>query len=285
MKRGPAHLVLMAALVLVSTSGPFLVCARMDAYAVVFWRMALSALLFLGWAAATGTLRGIPAARVRQMALAALLLTAHFVLWVKAFDLTDFSSNLLLLVMQPVIAAFLGVRLGEPATRDTWISIGLAVVGLAVIAGGDFALGPRALLGDAMCVLGDLAMALFYVTARDARRVTPLPAFMGITLALGSLAMAPVLALGGARLFRYPAASWGWMAALVAFTTVGGHGLMNLAARHVRLFALNVVIVLEPAIGILLGTALLDATVRPLQAAGGIVLGVSVIIGLRGSFR
>ena len=73
MKRGPAHLVLMAALVLVSTSGPFLVCARMDAYAVVFWRMALSALLFLGWAAATGTLRGIPAARVRQMALAALL--------------------------------------------------------------------------------------------------------------------------------------------------------------------------------------------------------------------
>jgi len=117
-----------------------------------------------------------------RLVVGALLLAAHFVLWVKAFDLTDYASNLLLLVAQPVIATFLAMRLGEPANRNTWISLGLATLGLTIIAGGDFALGPRALLGDAMCILGDLAIALFYVVTRDARQGMSMPAFLGATL-------------------------------------------------------------------------------------------------------
>jgi drug/metabolite transporter (DMT)-like permease len=62
---------------------------------------------------------------------------------------------------------------------------------------------------------------------------------------------------------------------------MGGHGLMNFAARHVKLFTLNVVIVLEPAIGIVIGGMLFGATVSLLQAFGGAILAVAVIIGLR----
>lgn len=280
MSRSLSHLVLFAGLVLVSTSGPFLVSAGMDAYAVVFLRLAFAGPLFLIWAATRGTLR-IPSALLGQVVLGAALLTAHFLLWVKAFDLTDYASNLLLLVTQPVVAAVLGARLGERTSVMTWISVALAVTGLLVIAHGDFALGPRALLGDALCVLAAVAVTVFFVVTRTARAELPLPVFMGWTLLLGAGFALPVALLSGGNLFDHPPAAWGWLAALVVFTTLGGHGLLNLAARHVKLFTLNVVIVLEPPLAIAMGAPLFGASVTPLQVAGGVVLALAVIVGLQ----
>jgi drug/metabolite transporter (DMT)-like permease len=278
--RGAAHVVLLVALVLVSTSGPFLTMARMDAFAVVFWRCALSAPLFFAWAAARGEL-SVARRDLGPMVLGALLLTAHWCAWIKAFDLTDYASNLLLLVAQPIIAAFLGIRLGERPTRATWISITLALVGLAVIAGGDFALGPRALFGDALCIAGGFGITLFYVVTREVRARTSLATFMGVTMGAGALASLPVAIGAGGPLLPEGAASWLWLAGLVVLTTALGHGFMNLAARHVRLFALNVVIVLEPVLGILMGALLFPVDVRPLQLAGGALLAIAVWIGVR----
>src|SRR5262245_11073183 len=87
------HAALVAGLVCVSTSGPFLRMTGMDAYAVAFWRMVLSAALFLAWAAVRGELRVAPG-HVRRLVLGGVLLAAHFALWIKAFDLTNYASNL-----------------------------------------------------------------------------------------------------------------------------------------------------------------------------------------------
>lgn len=250
----------------------------MDAYTIVLLRQGFAALLFFAWAAGAGW--HLQREHVPRILGGAVLLTAHFLLWVKAFDLTDFASNLLLLVAQPIIAALLGVRLGDPPTRRTWIAVGLAVAGLAVIAGGDFALGTRALIGDAMCIVGGLAIALFYVVTRDARSATPLATFMGITFAAGAVMTLPVVLIAGSAVAGHDARSWSWLAALVVLTTVGGHGLFNLVAPHVKLFTLNVVIVLEPAIAIALGAVLLGSTVTPLQLGGGVLLGAAVVVGL-----
>jgi drug/metabolite transporter (DMT)-like permease len=252
------------------------VLAEMDAWAIVLWRTLLSAPLFLLWA------RGAWPSRehLPRIIAGGLLLGAHFLLWVKAFDLTDFASNLLLLVFQPIAAAVLGISLGERPTARTWTAVGLSVAGLAVIAGGDFSLGPRALLGDAMCIAGAFAIALFYVVTRDARAATPLSSFMGVTMLVVAALAAPFALLGDGPVAAYPARSWGWLAALVVLTTVGGHGFMNLAARHVRLFTLNVVIVLEPAIAIAMGAAMIGKTVTALQLGGGVLLAAAVVVGL-----
>lgn len=280
MTRGAAHAVLFGGLFLVATSGPFIVLAKMDAYAVVLLRTALAAALFAAWAGLLGQLR-VARAHLPRIAAGAALLCAHFALWIKAFDLTDYASNLLLLVSQPAAAAVLGIGLGERPTARTWTSIALALGGLAVIAGGDFALGWRAILGDCMCVLGGFAIALFYVVTRDARAATPLPAFMAATMAGCAAASVPIVLVARSPVLAYPGEAWAWLLALVVLTTVGGHGLMNLAARHVRNFTLNVVIVLEPAIAIALGALLFGARVTPLQLAGGVLLGAAVAIGLR----
>ncbi len=282
MSRTAAHVVLLLGLVCVSTSGPFMVAAGIDAFAMVLLRMGFGAALFLAFAAARGDLR-VPRGQLRPIVLGAVLLALHFALWIKAFDLTDYASNLLLLAVQPVTAAVLGRWLGEKHGPAIWVSVGLALIGLAIIAGRDVSLGGRALLGDAMCILAGLAITVFYVVTRAARAVTPIATFMGLTFLIGAIAIAPVVWVTGALVV--PAASWTWIGLLVVVTTVGGHGLMNLAARHVSLFMLNVVIVLEPPLGIAIGAAIFGARVTAPAVVGGVFLVASVVIAVRAALK
>ena len=280
MSRASAHGVLFAGLLLVSTAGPFLVMARMDAFAVVLYRMAFAGALFLGWALLRRELQ-LTRRQAARIAVGGAFLALHFMLWIKAFDLTDYASNLLLLVTEPVVAAIFGIWLGERPTRATWTSVALAALGLAIVAGHDFRLGPRALLGDGLCILAGVAITLFFVITQRERETLPLSSFMGVALLAGALVSVPVVLLAHAPLLAYPRESWGWLAGIVLLTTLGGHGAFNLAARQVRLFTVNLVVVLEPAIAIAMGALLFGATVTPLQVAGGVVLAMAVVVGLR----
>lgn len=293
MSRSAAYAALFAGLLLVSTAGPFILLTRMDPFAIVLLRMGIAAPLFLA-AGALGGGAGLPAAHRGRVALGGVLLAAHFVLWIGAFDLTSYASNLLLLIAQPVMAALVGMRMGEKHGRETWVALGISVAGLAIIAGGDVSLGPRAILGDLCSILAGVAITFFYASTRAARASMPVAGFMGWTMAFGAAAAAPVFLLAGSPLGPRSAplkvlgttpSPWLWLAGLVVVTTMGGHGLMNAAARGLRLFTVNVVIVLEPAIGILLGALLLGERAGTTHVIGGAVLAVAVVIALLPEWR
>jgi drug/metabolite transporter (DMT)-like permease len=289
LNRASAWAALFAGLLLVSTAAPFILLTRMDPFALVLLRMGIAAPLFLAAGAARGG-TGLPRAHLGRVALGGALLAAHFLLWIKAFDLTSYASNLLLLIAQPVVAALLGHRVGERPTRETWIAIALAVAGLAAIAGGDLSLGTRAVVGDLCSILAGVAISLFYVETRAARAALPVATFMGWTMLFGAAAAVPAVLVAGAPLVPRAAAlpvlgwtpsPWLWLAGLVVVTTMGGHGLMNAAARGLRLFTVNIVIVLEPPLGILLGMAILgQAPPTAVQVAGGAVLAAAVVVAL-----
>jgi drug/metabolite transporter (DMT)-like permease len=260
--------------------------AGISAYGAVFWRTVLAGALGLGIALVRGALK--PAQlleHARGLALGGLLMGAHFLLWIKAFDLTDYASNLLLLVAQPLFGTLLGRALGEATPRSALPALALSLLGMGLIAGADLTLGARALLGDALCILAGLLIALFYAAARQARRALPLDVFMGSTMLVASLLALPVAYLSGVPLWGYGEASWSWLWALVIITTLGGHGLMNLAATRVSMFELNLVIVLEPVIAIAMGALMFRATITPLQVAGGLLLGAAMLVGLRREAR
>jgi len=276
------YLALFVGLGAVSTSAPFFVMAHVDAYTAVFWRTALTALLGLGIGLVRGRLDVAEIGRhARPLLFGGVLLGVHFLMWVKAFDLTDYASNLLLLVFQPIMAAFLTARLGERLPRHVFAAVGLSVLGLALIAGGDFALSPRALIGDALCLAAGAAITLFYVITGRARRALSVEIFLGAIMLVSAVTALPVAVLAGVPLVGFSATTWGWIGGIVVVTTLMGHGLMNYAANHVSLFTLNIVVVLEPAVGIAFGVLLFGASISVTQLIGGALLGAAVLFGLR----
>ena len=273
--RGQVALVL--GLLAISTSGPFFVMAKMSAFSAVFWRTALAGLLAVGVASLRGTLQLQPLREHRQaLLLSGALLGVHFMLWVKAFDLTDYASNLILLVAQPVWSALLERMRGIALPLRTPLVLAMSLVGMLLVAGGDIALGPRALLGDLCCIVAGLVIAVFFVIGRAARQALALDAFMGVTLLIAAATALPVVLIAQDSLFDYPEASWYWLAGIVVITTLGGHGLLNAAARSLSLFTVNIAILLEPVLSIALGALMFGADITGIQIAGGVILIASV---------
>lgn len=261
----------------VSTSGPFFMMAKMSAFAAVFWRTALAGLIAISVARIRGSLRGdVLRAHTRGLLLSGALLSFHFLLWVKAFELTDFSSNLILLVAQPVFAALLDRARGQTLPLRTPLVLALSLVGMVMVAGGDVSLGPRALLGDLCCILAGLLGAVFFVVGREARAAMALDAYMGSTLLGAALTALPVVWISGVSLFDYPATSWLWLSGIVLASTLAGHGLLNAAARSVSLFSVSFAILLEPVLSIALGALLFGAEISHIQLLGGSILILSV---------
>ncbi|HEX5659276.1 MAG TPA: DMT family transporter [Polyangiales bacterium] len=281
MRDNSGRLALVLGLLGVATSGPFFVMSKLDPYAAVVWRTLIAGLLAVLVAWLRGAL-DVPTVRrhARGLLFSGLLLGPHFLLWVKAFDLTDYASNLLLLVAQPVSAAILDRLLGRSLPRNAALSLALALTGLLLVAGADISLGPRALLGDA-CVLTGFVGALFYVVGREARLALSMDTFMGVTFLIACATALPVALLAHAPLWGYAPESYAWLSALIVITTLGGHGLLNYASRTLSLFTVNIIIVLEPLIAILLGAWLFGASISWLQALGGLLLSAAVVPLLR----
>jgi drug/metabolite transporter (DMT)-like permease len=136
-------------------------------------------------------------------------------------------------------------------------------------------------LGDALCVAAGVAITVFYVVTRRVRRALSVEVFLASIMAVSAFTALPVALAAGVPLSGFPAASWLWLGALVFVTTLTGHGLMNYAANHVSLFTLNIVIVLEPLIGIAIGALLFGASVTAVQLLGGAFLSTAVLFGVR----
>jgi drug/metabolite transporter (DMT)-like permease len=271
------HLALVLGLLAVSASGPFFVMSQMSAYAAVLWRTLLGGLLALSVAWWRGSLQPTLLRRhARGVLLSGALLGPHFILWVKAFELTDYSSNLILLVAQPVFGAFLERAYGRALPKRAPLALTLSLVGMLLVAGGDVSLGPRALLGDVFCIAAGIIGALFFELGRSARQALALDAYMGATLLVASVTALPVAIGADVNLLDYPRPSWFWLSGIVLVCTLAGHGLLNAAARSVPLFVLNTALLLEPVLAIGLGALLFGAAITGTQLLGGALLFAAV---------
>lgn len=291
MVRGSSLGSLFGGLLLLSTSGPFFLASEMDPFTVALGRLGLAGISFLLIFCARHPPTGASFARhleaARRMTptllLGSLIFVLHLLLWMTAFQYTNFASTVMLLVAQPALAALVGSFLGERVQPAMGWSLGIATVALLLVAAGDLDLGPRAWIGDGMCVLAALCTTLFFPATKRARATLPMPLFLGLVFTGGAVVVAPLAWWVEAPVGSYGWSSWGWLLGIVFLSTVGGHGLTNLAARRLSLFRLNVVILLQPLIAIGVGVLLFEVTTNPFQILGGALLPLAVAVGLWGT--
>ncbi|MGH7889642.1 MAG: DMT family transporter, partial [Thermodesulfobacteriota bacterium] len=92
--------------------------------------------------------------------LSGIFLGLHFALWVTSLFYTSVSASVVIVATQPVFVAFFSlIFLKEKANWLVWCGIILALIGVAIIGGGDFA----NLKGDLLALLGAI-MAAAYLT-------------------------------------------------------------------------------------------------------------------------
>jgi drug/metabolite transporter (DMT)-like permease len=186
------------------------------------------------------------------------------------------STAVLLLATEPVWILLLSrVFLAERIPRWSWGGAGVAVAGVAVLAGPGVLSGGsgRTLAGIGLVLLGTALFGAYTIVLRplsDQYGAVPAAATSTLAGALPYLAFAGTLVPG--QIARLPAAAWGELAFTALGATVAGLLLWSVAVARIGPAAAGLLLYLEPVAGVTGAAVLLRERLSAGMAAGGLLV-------------
>ncbi|WP_313695623.1 DMT family transporter [Halorarum halobium] len=283
--RVPPFAALAVAVVAISTSAILVEWSRAPSLVKALYRVVFTVAALMPVALARPSDRaGFRQLRRRDTLLAVLAgvaLAIHFASWFESLRWTSVAASVTLVQAQPLFVA-LGAwaLLDERVTPRMVAGIGVALVGMAVMSGGDVVLGTaslageRPLFGNALAVLGAVTAASYVLAGRSLRQRLPLLPYVLVVYASCAVALFAATLASGHPLFDYPVREWLLFLGMAAGPGIFGHTVINWALAHVESSVVSVSLLGEPVGSTLLAVVLLSEYPTPVTLVGGaIVLG------------
>lgn len=275
----------------VSLSGPVIREADAPALAIAAWRNllavpVLAVVVLIAHRRAAGAVAREPRRR-RLVALAGLLLAAHFATWIPSLELTTVASSVALVCTQPVWTAAFARWRGEPVGRATWIGIALAVAGVLLLTGVDLSVSGRALAGDLLALAGGVLAAAYVTVGAEVRRDVANPVYTLGCYAVAGVVAGALAAGSGQAMGGWDGRTWWLLVAVTAGPQLLGHSVFNRVLPLVGPTVVSVAILLEVVGSALLAWWWFDE-VPPAAAvpAGALLLaGLAIVATARRSGR
>jgi len=267
----------------VGAAAIFIRLAEAPALGIAFWRCALGVVALTPLAA--WRRERLPGGRDLWAGVAAgVALGIHFGTWIASLDYTSVAASVVLVSTTPVfvaIAAYL--LLGERTSVLSLGGIGLAILGTTVIAGGGSGTGNTAFLGNALALVGAVAMSVYVLIGRSLRTggVGAL-SYSIVGYSVAALALLPVALVSGAQLWGYSATTWFWLFVITLGPQLLGHTVLNWALKYVRASIVSGAVLAEPVIAAILAWLVLAEKPGQATLVGGVVVIAGLYLLLRG---
>jgi drug/metabolite transporter (DMT)-like permease len=239
-RRATDALLLVTAVVAVSTSAPLVREAAAPSLTIALWRTTLGAT-----ATAPIALRQRAPLTKRELRLivaAGVVLGAHFATWISSLSYTSVASAVTLVSTQPVWAAFFS---RQPVRRHVWVGITVAMCGAVAVAGVDLSISGRALFGDGLALLGGALAALYVTLGGEVRKSVSTATYTTGCYAVAAIALLCAASIGGVDIVPRNAATWGWLLAITIGPQLLGHSLINAVLQRIDAVLVSVSILFE----------------------------------------
>lgn len=244
-------------------------------------RLAVAAIVLLPW-----TIRALRKARSQarlllSATLAGLLYGVHFGSWVSSLMLTSVPASVTLVTTTPLLLALLALITGrDRPDRRVWLALLLAFVGLLFIGGTDFALGPEALAGDGLALLGAMGMVGYLIVARRLGEDLDLWAFSGIATGVGAISLLATAALAGIPLQPASTEAFVYLVLAAIVPQLIGHNLLTWSLRYTRPVVVGMAVVGEPVGATILSVLWLGDSISVLVIIGCVITISAVILAI-----
>ena len=263
--------------ILVRWSKPF------NAVEIAFWRLTIAALLVALMGMLTHQHLFLKRNELPRFAFYGLITALHFIFYIASVNFTTIAHALAIIYTSPIfVTLFSAFVLHEPLPLRKYTGIGVAILGIAILAGFEphytacSLSGQCMVLGDSLALLSALCFAVYSVAGRRERNRHPLFRYTTNVYALAALWLLPAM-LYFAFQHRYPLAAVSAVVALGIFPLGLGHTLYNAAVRHVHATYANLIATQEVTAGVILGAILLHEIPSITAIIGGIVTLVGII--------
>lgn len=287
----PTLIVLVMAVLAISSSAVLVRWADAPAVALAFWRTLGGAAILLASSSRVGSLqartpRSTPtAADWRLMVVAGLALAVHFGAWLASLELTSVAASVTLVSTAPVMIAGWSLVRGLSPSTNTWWAIGLAVAGTVIITLGPSMLGTDSsstvdrtnpVLGNALALVGAAAMAVYLMAGAAVRRRLSTSVYASRTYAVAAGALLVVSLLFGVELVRFDLGTWLVIGAMIAGPQLAGHTGLNHLLERLGSITVSLVLLAEPVAASVLAWLLLGE-VPPAAALLGAPLVIAAV--------
>lgn len=248
--------VLVLAVLGVSLSGPLVRLSTAHPVAIAVWRLVFSLAIIAIPLVGRGEWRqwrSLDRGSLSIALVAGVMLALHFWSWNASIGMTTIAASVVLVNVQPLLVAALSVAwLREAPTRQQWLGIAIATLGAAVVmlpdliaAAGDSVRG-RAVIGNALAIVGASTAAVYYVIGRRLRASLDLWAYVGLVYGVCLVTLLVIAVCAGVPLGPYPRREYALFALLALGPMLLGHTGMNWALKHARAYQVNIVLLGEP---------------------------------------
>ncbi len=208
----------------------------------------------------------------------------HFFCALASLNFTTPAHSLSIIYTAPLFVTLLSAwLLKEPIRPRQWAGVGVAVLGVSILAGLEPRFSWGMALGDGLALVSAIAFGFYSVAGRYERARYPLLMYASRVYAVAALwLIIPALL----SLPSMPAEAWGWrqigsVVALGLGPLALGHTLYNAALRKVHATYVNIIASQEVTGGIILSWLLLAEVPSPNSIIGAAVTLVGIGLVLR----
>lgn len=259
----------------VSASGPLMAGAAAPAFAIAFWRNAAATVLISPFALARsrGEIAGIGRRHGVAVVVAGAALAGHFATWVSALKLTSVASATALVCAQIVWVVLYDRLRGTRLAPAVLVGLGLALAGVLVVTGVDFALSRRALAGDALAVAGGIFAAVYLIVGQSVRTRLTTTGYTVTCYGVCAVLLLALCTVTGTELVGFSAKTWVLIAAVTVLAQLLGHSLLNHLLAVMSPTLISLLLLLEVP-----GAALLAGVFLGQSPPAGVYVGLAMIL-------
>lgn len=202
-----------------------------------------------------------------------LFLALHFATWITGLFYTSVARATLFVDLQPLWAALLGfIFLKERLSVAEIIGVLLVTLGGITTIGGKWGESGSALKGDLLALAGGMAGACYFLIGRKVRNKISWLQYMYSVYYISAIWLL-FFHLVLYRQFPFPLESdIPWILLMAVFPGILGHGLINLAIRHLKAYVVNAALIGEPILATLFAYFLFSERPDSYYYAGAVLI-------------
>jgi len=270
------YLPVFIAILCVSTASIMVRFASAPPLVIAFYRLGFTALLGCLLMAFSGQKYPAQGLYLPRVALSGLFLALHFGFWITSLSYTSVASSVLFTNLQVVFVIILSALLLKEKIRPgAALGVAVALIGSAVIGGGDISRGR--LGGDLLALASGLFFAAYLLVGRRVRDEVEIWPYTTVVSGVSALLLALAAVKSGHPLLGYAPREYALFFFMALVPGIGGHAMLNWALKYVKAPLISVSILGESVGASLLAYLLLNESLAWFQLLGGalVILGIS----------
>jgi len=199
-----------------------------------------------------------------QYYLAGFFLAVHFITWIASLQMTTIANSIFLESMHPLFGVIVSIIfLKESPHRRTIPIFIFALLGMILIVFTDLNQSGTRVFGDILAIISAICFAFYIMIARKHKGESNFIRYLTYIYGSASLFCAIYIVISGDLFWGYTTHSFIFITLLALGPQLLGHSSLNWASRHMEIYKVNLVLLLEPVLATLSGIIFLSEFPSP----------------------